>query len=104
MENEKENAELNIGATFPSWLAIFLAALVWVCIGIVNWDYIAGGMSGWVFLSIALPLTFLGVWFILVAKASFKFNRWWREFKQELAVIKAQNDRGEDGRVAEGRE
>ncbi len=95
MDNEKEDLELNIGMLFPPWLALILAALIWACVGIAGWDFIVGGMGWWLFLVITLPIAFVGAWLILLVKASFKAKRWLDEFKQELAAIKAENDRAE---------
>ncbi len=103
MKEEIDDLEIKFGGIFPPWLAIFLAAIVWACLGIVSWDYITGGMNKQVFTVIALLLTFAGVCLIFVVKASFKFNRWWKESKQELAAIKEENDRDEQRRTAEER-
>lgn len=75
MESEEDKAELNAGAIFPPWLAVFLALLIWACVGITCWDFLTGGMSWWTFLAIAVPLVFLGAWFILLVKASIKAER-----------------------------
>lgn len=99
MENEKENAELNIGATFPSWLAIFLAALSWACIALASWDFLAEGMDQRTFLVIAFPLVFIGVWFTLLIKESIRAERWLAESKRELVNVRADNDRTETRRL-----
>jgi membrane protein YdbS with pleckstrin-like domain len=103
MESEQEKAELNAGAIFPSWIVITLATLMCVCVGIVIWDFAVGGMSTWVFLVNALPLSGAAVILTFFARASIKFKRWFRESKEELATIKAENDRTEaagQGRIA----
>ncbi|RPI70994.1 MAG: hypothetical protein EHM45_24145 [Desulfobacteraceae bacterium] len=95
MESEDEKAELNAGAIFPPWLAIFLAVLIWVCVGILIWDFAAGGMNKWALFAVGIPLLVLGVILTFFVRASIKFERWFRKSKQELAAIKAENDRAE---------
>ena len=101
MESEKENAELNAGALYPPWLAIILAALIWACVGILIWDFAVGGMGKGPFFVEAFLLSIVGIILSFFVKASIKFKHWFRESKQELAAIKAENDRDEQ-RLAEG--
>lgn len=93
MESEQEKAELNAGAIFPPWLVIILAVLLWACVGITIWDFAAGGMSKWALFAVGIPLLVVGVILTFFVRASIRFERWFRESKEELATIKAENDR-----------
>jgi membrane protein YdbS with pleckstrin-like domain len=95
MESEDEKAELNAGAIFPPWLVIILAVLLWVCVGILIWDFAAGGMNKWALFVVGISLPIVGVVLTFFVRASIRFERWFRESKEELAAIKAENDRAE---------